>query len=209
MGADFRLSAIESQIADIEGFVEKLKLNRPLLVGHSMGGFAAIGYAMGNSQSMAGLVLVDIGPEINMEGGKRIRDFITQDRELDSVDAFVQRAMDFNPRRNPELLRRSLIHNLRRIPNGKWTWKHDPKRMPTEFRERTGRPRQADHGQRAQDLLPDADLSRRSERRILRPECREFRLSLCPTDVGCASRTRAIRSRAIIPLDYSTCCSRL
>ena len=135
--------SFESQIRDIEGFVEKLGLARPLVVGHSMGGFAAIGYAMGHSKSMAGLVLVDVGPELNMEGGKRIRDFITQDRELDSVDEFVQRAMAFNPRRNPELLRRSLLHNLRRMPNGKWTWKHDPKRISPDFaNERVARAKQ-------------------------------------------------------------------
>ena len=37
--------------------------------------------------------------------------------------------MAFNPLRNPALLRRSLLHNLRELPNGKWTWKHDPNRV--------------------------------------------------------------------------------
>jgi pimeloyl-ACP methyl ester carboxylesterase len=35
--------------------------------------------------------------------------------------------------RNPALLRRSLLHNLRRLPNGRWTWKHDPNRMTPGF----------------------------------------------------------------------------
>jgi len=30
--------------------------------------------------------------------------------------------------RNPALLRRSLLYNLRQLPNGQWTWKHDPNR---------------------------------------------------------------------------------
>jgi pimeloyl-ACP methyl ester carboxylesterase len=125
--------SFESQIRDIEGLIEKLKLQRPLLVGHSMGGFAAIGYAMRHASTMAGLALVDVGPELNMDGGQRIRAFLSQDRELDSVDEFVERAMAFNPMRNPALLRRSLLHNLRRLPNGRWTWKHDPNRMSAGF----------------------------------------------------------------------------
>ena len=119
----------DSQVGDIEGFSAKLQLQRPLLVGHSMGGFAALGYAVRHAATLSGLVLVDVGPELNLTGSKRIRDFISQDRVLDSVDAFVERAMAFNPRRNPTLLRRSLLHNLRQLPNGKWTWKHDPNRM--------------------------------------------------------------------------------
>jgi esterase len=126
---DYRLP---SQVRDIEGFIEELKLQRPLVVGHSMGGFAAMAYAAKFSRRIAGLVLVDIAPELNPSGTERIRNFLAQDRELDSVDAFVERAMEFNPLRNPALLRRSLLHNLRELPNGKWTWKHDPNRvLPT------------------------------------------------------------------------------
>jgi pimeloyl-ACP methyl ester carboxylesterase len=135
--------SFESQIRDIEGFVEKLALQRPLIVGHSMGGFAAMGYAMRHAKTMAGLVLVDVGPELSMDGAKRIREFVSQDRVLDSVDEFVQKAMSFNPMRNPALLRRSLLHNLRQLPNGKWTWKHDPNRMSPDFnKERIARAKQ-------------------------------------------------------------------
>jgi esterase len=128
--ADYRFDA---QVDDLEGFIERLKLHRPLLVGHSMGGFAAMGYAIRHAATMAGLVLVDIAPETSMNGSLKIRNFITQDRELDSVDDFVERALKFNPMRNRQLLRRSLLHNLRQLPNGKWTWKHDPKRIPKNF----------------------------------------------------------------------------
>ena len=135
--------SFESQIRDIEGFVERLGFDRPMLVGHSMGGFAAMGFAMRHAAKMAGLVLVDVGPELSMDGAQRIRDFVSQDRVLDSVDEFVQRAMAFNPMRNPVLLRRSLLHNLRQLPNGKWTWKHDPNRHSPDFAvERDARAKQ-------------------------------------------------------------------
>jgi pimeloyl-ACP methyl ester carboxylesterase len=121
--------SLPSQVRDIEGFIEKLGLTRPLVVGHSMGGFAAMAYTAKFARRIAGLVLVDVAPELNQNGTARIRKFLAQERELESVEAFVERAMAFNPMRNPALLRRSLLHNLRPLPNGKWTWKHDPNRV--------------------------------------------------------------------------------
>jgi len=50
------------------------------------------------------------------------------------VEAFVERAIAFNPRRHPELLKRSLRHNLRELPDGRWTWKTDWRR-PADFLE--------------------------------------------------------------------------
>ena len=120
--------SLPTQVRDIEGFVEKLKFERPVIIGHSMGGFAAMAYAMKYGSWMAAMVLVDVGPELSIDGTARIRNFLALDRELDSVEAFVERAMSFNPLRNPALLRRSLLHNLRQLPSGKWTWKHDPNR---------------------------------------------------------------------------------
>jgi len=125
--------SFESQVGDVAGFIEKLKLRKPLLVGHSMGGFAALGYAINCAAKMAGLMLVDVAPEMNADGRERIRAFVSQDREMDSVEDFVDRAMAFNPMRNRQLLRRSLLHNLRQLPNGRWTWKHDPNRNSSNF----------------------------------------------------------------------------
>lgn len=132
--------SFDTQVRDIEHFVEKLNIKHPLLVGHSMGGFAAMGYAIRHAATLAGLILVDVAPELNPEGSVRIREFVSQDRVLESVDAFIERALKFNPHRNRELLRRSLLHNLRQLPSGKWTWKHDPNRMNGDFhRERVER----------------------------------------------------------------------
>jgi pimeloyl-ACP methyl ester carboxylesterase len=80
-------------------------------------------------QQPEALVLVDIGPEMREAGRQRLRDFTDAPRELDSVEAFVERAMVFNPLRRREVLRRSLLNNLRQLPSGKWTWKYDPNRF--------------------------------------------------------------------------------
>jgi pimeloyl-ACP methyl ester carboxylesterase len=71
------------------------------------------------------LVVIDIGPLAPQSGSsQRIQNFL-DGAELDSIEDFVERSMKFNPRRDPDLLRVSLLHNLRELPNGKWTWKYD------------------------------------------------------------------------------------
>jgi pimeloyl-ACP methyl ester carboxylesterase len=110
---------------DIEAFVQHLGLEQFVLVGHSMGGFNAYNYAFHHSHRLAALVLVDAGPTMLSKGAKRIVDFVTQTAELDSLDHVIQKAIEFNPRRDPRLLRHSVLHNFRQNANGKWTRKTD------------------------------------------------------------------------------------
>ncbi len=118
----------KAHLRDIEGFVAQKGLRRPVLVGQSMGGINSINYAGRHSADMAGLVVIDVGPEIIPAGGARIRDFIAAP-QLDSPDDFLKRAVEFNPLRDPRILRRSLYYNLRQLGNGKWSWKHDTRRV--------------------------------------------------------------------------------
>jgi esterase len=110
---------------DIEGFVDHLGLDRFVLVGHSMGGFNAFNYAFHHSHRLAALVMVDAGPSMLSKGAPRIADFVTETAESDSLEQIMEKAMAFNPRRDPRLLRRSLLHNFRRTPDGKWQRKTD------------------------------------------------------------------------------------
>ena len=119
----------EAHQRDIEGFVDVLKLDNFVLIGLSMGGHNAYTYAAKHMSKVAGLVIVDIGPEIILEGRRNIHSFTSAPAELDSVEEFVERAVAFNPRRPREMLRRSLLNNLRQMPNGKWTWKTDRRRL--------------------------------------------------------------------------------
>lgn len=110
---------------DIEAFVDHLGLDQFILVGHSMGGFNAFNYAFHHSDRLAALVMVDAGPSMLVKGAPRIADFVSETAESDSLDEIMEKAMKFNPRRDPRLLRRSLLHNFRRTPAGKWTRKTD------------------------------------------------------------------------------------
>ena len=117
--------SIESHVGDLEAFLHALKLQRVVLVGMSLGGVNALAWAGKHSRRLAGLVLVDIGPETRSAGTRKIAAFTSDATPLDSVDEFIDRALAFNPRRNRELLRRSLLHNLRRMPDGRFMWKYD------------------------------------------------------------------------------------
>lgn len=110
---------------DIEAFVEHLGLDQFVLVGHSMGGFNAYTYAFQHSHRLAALILVDAGPTMLAKGARRIVEFVTETAELDSLDHVIQKAIEFNPRRDPRLLRHSVLHNFRQNSNGKWTRKTD------------------------------------------------------------------------------------
>jgi esterase len=118
---DYRFIA---HAGDIEGFIEATRLERPILVGQSMGGLNSLAYATRHSDQMRAMVIVDVAPEVSSSGAERIRAF-TATPELDSPEAFLERAVKFNPLRDPAVLRRSLYYNLRQTPVGKWTFKHD------------------------------------------------------------------------------------
>jgi pimeloyl-ACP methyl ester carboxylesterase len=115
----------EAYVGDLVGFIDHRKLDDFILVGMSLGGLNSIAYAGSNARRLKALVIVDIGPKLNPQGAQDINAFANTDSELPSVEHFVERALKFNPRRDPELLRRSLMFNLRRLPDGNWTWKYD------------------------------------------------------------------------------------
>jgi pimeloyl-ACP methyl ester carboxylesterase len=116
---------LESHIGDLDAFVDALQLERFVLVGMSLGGVNALAWAGQHSQRLAGLVVIDTGPEIRFDGVRKIRAFTSDATPLASVEEFIDRAMAFNPRRNRELLQRSLLHNLRQMPDGRFMWKYD------------------------------------------------------------------------------------
>jgi pimeloyl-ACP methyl ester carboxylesterase len=115
--------SLEAHAGDVYAFITALELVNPVVVGMSLGGGTAVRYA--TEHLPRALVVIDTGPQTNRAGGRAIIDFMRAPAELDSIDEFIERSMAFNPRRDPRLLRRSLLHNLMRLPDGKWTWKYD------------------------------------------------------------------------------------
>ena len=115
----------ETQQKDISGVVNELGLANFVLMGLSMGGRNSFTYAAKNAGKVKALVVVDAAPQNMQQGTQNIRSFVQQDDELDSVDAFVERVLQYNPRRDPQQVRGSIMHNIKELPSGKWTWKYD------------------------------------------------------------------------------------
>ena len=129
--------APEAHLRDIEGLVEHLGRDRFLLVGQSMGALNAFVYATHHADRLAGLVLIDAGPNVRAAGAQRIGAFVSETAEIDSIDAAIGKALAFNPLRDPRLLRRSLLYAYRELPNGRWARKIDMRHWGREdFRSR-------------------------------------------------------------------------
>ena len=120
-------------VREVAALIDALGLPRFLLVGMSLGGMTSIAYAGGHADRLAGLVIVDVGPELHSEGTNAIRDFMAtpETPQFDSVEQVVAQAKAFNPLRPEVSLRYSILNNLRQLPSGKWVWKYD-----TRFRGR-------------------------------------------------------------------------
>jgi pimeloyl-ACP methyl ester carboxylesterase len=130
----------ETHRRDIAGVVDDLRLERFVLVGQSMGALNAFVYALEHGERLAGLVLIDAGPNIRMAGAQRIGEFVGATAEIDSIEEAVVKALAFNPLRDARLLRRSLLYSYRRLPSGKWARKHDMRHWAKpDFRELTAR----------------------------------------------------------------------
>ncbi len=104
-------------------------LDKFILVGMSLGAINSLAFAAAHPERLSHLVIIDAGPEMRRPGSSRIRDFVTQVQETVTVEAIIEKALEFNPRRDPKILRRSLMHNLRQQPDGTWKWKYDTQRF--------------------------------------------------------------------------------
>jgi esterase len=127
----------EAHCRDIGAFVDALWLGSVVLVGQSMGGLNALTFAARNPSLVSALVLVDVGPEVRAEGTQRIVEFVARSTEPRPFEDFLENAVAFNPRRDRRLLRRSLLHNLKELPDGNWTWKYDTRPFRDGRAERT------------------------------------------------------------------------
>jgi esterase len=124
--------SLEAHVRDVEGFIDALALSDPVVIGQSLGAFVGIELAARNPDALHGLVLVDAAPGVSQNATSTVSEFILGPAEFDSVEECVARARRFNPRRNERLLRRSLLHNLRALPGGRWTWKYDRRHLSPE-----------------------------------------------------------------------------
>ncbi|HEY7434058.1 MAG TPA: alpha/beta hydrolase [Methylomirabilota bacterium] len=119
---DYRVGTMAD---DVAAFAGSLRLERFALLGHSMGGRIAIQYAAAHAARLDRLVIVDIGPDIELTGLQRVRDMMSKAPErIESEEWAVEYIRLANPLQDVDLLRHRVRHGLKRLPDGELTWKY-------------------------------------------------------------------------------------
>jgi len=151
--------------ADLRAIIATLG-RKPVVVGASLGGMTAlITEGLAETPLCAGVVLVDIAPQIEPKGVQRIVEFMTSRPDgFASVEEAADAVAAYNPHRPRPKDLSGLARNLRQGKDGRWRWHWDPRFMSLgETEPRPPRdPVQLDraaHGLRVPTLLVRGKLS--------------------------------------------------
>jgi esterase len=117
------------QAGDLAAFVDRLELEKFVLIGTSMGGVIAMAYAGAHPQRLKGLVINDVGPEVE-QGSQRITSMVGA---RPALFATLDEAMEYRRQISPitaarpaEDQRELALGVLKQESDGRWVWKMDP-----------------------------------------------------------------------------------
>ena len=110
-------------------------IQSPIIFGHSMGGMVTLHLASTHPEIARGLVIVDVGPKVSEAGTRIIGNFVSSNREFDSIDEFIERVVKYDPFRTREHMERTARYNLIRRIDGKYISKSDRVLHDESFRK--------------------------------------------------------------------------
>ena len=115
----------ERMVEDVAAFVRALRLDRFDLLGLSMGGRNAYGYAARHQETLQRLVIVDIGPEAPAAGSARIRQGAMANDVFDTPEDAYTAARAANPGADEAELRARTLNAIMLREDGRWTYRYD------------------------------------------------------------------------------------
>lgn len=167
----------DALVDDLVATVRTLGLQRPVLIGASMGGITSLLAYGAQRVDARALILVDIVPRIEPKGFDRVRAFMRQQidgfESLQSVSNAISQYRGTAPREDLS----GLVKNLRKGEDGRLYWHWDPKFIITPRNLDTRHDRLADCAQRLQ--IPTMVVRGGHSDVVSEEGIREF-LALCP-----------------------------
>ena len=117
--------AATAMAEDALAFIAQQGLDRPLVMGHSMGGMVTMTLLARDPAVARAAVFVDVGPELSGEGSDVIRAFVQRNVEFDDLEEFIDRVTAYDPYRTREHVTRTVRYNLLRRSDGMYISKSD------------------------------------------------------------------------------------
>lgn len=126
--ADYRPAFLA---ADVELALESLVAGPVHLIGHSLGSLVGSLVIASRPDLVKSFTLLDLTPSVPRPSGNRsVIEFITGQREFDSVDEIVERAIAFGIGSDRAALARGVALNTRTREDGKLVWIHHMAHLP-------------------------------------------------------------------------------
>lgn len=117
-------------IHDIQDILAALNIDNVIIVGTSLGGLLGMGMAVTTPSSISGLIINDIGPEIEKEGLKNITEYIKIDRCYTDLESAFSEIKTWFPNlkfQNEEIWFEVVKNTFRECGNGTFRFNWDVK----------------------------------------------------------------------------------
>jgi pimeloyl-ACP methyl ester carboxylesterase len=114
--------SIEAMRDDIVHLIETNCVEPPHLVGHSMGGLAAMAVSTTDAAAIASLIVVDIAPVRRTEGLRKILDALLE-LDLKSINSRTDADRALSEKIPGAGVRQFLLQNLKRNTAGEFSWR--------------------------------------------------------------------------------------
>ena len=123
---------IETAVDDVAGLAALVPEQRIHIVGMSLGGTIAAHFAAKYPSRTASLTLVDVGPDVDFEASRTMRDYVEETDGIPSMDAALSEALKVNPHGNRDKIAYRLLHSMEQCADGRFHWKQD-RRQPHDY----------------------------------------------------------------------------